>query len=581
MQEINVEVKRHSLAHIMGAAIKELWPDAQLAIGPSIDNGFYYDVDFADVKIIETDLKNIEKKMAFLIKQNLKFERADKDINEALKEAQANKEIYKAELIEGLKTQGETTVSFYTVGKFTDLCRGPHIENTNQLKPGSYKLDKLAGAYWRGDEKNKMLTRIYGLAYDTKDELDAYLKMMAEAEKRDHRKIGKEQNLFMMHDVAPGMPFFLPQGFIMLNELIKLVRELSYGAGYKEVRTPQLFNSDLWKTSGHWGHYQEDMFILHQAEDDCDFGIKPMNCPAHMLVFKRDIHSYRDLPLRIAETTTLYRNEKSGTLQGLTRVRSLSQDDTHIFCRQDQILEEISTLLQKVKDIYKIFNLQIDEIHLSTRPEKFLGEQLVWDEAENNLKKALTDANLKYKINEGDGAFYGPKIDVKVKDAIGRQWQLATVQLDYQLPQRFELKYTDANGEFQTPVVIHRALLGSMERFMGVIIEHFAGIYPVWLSPTQIKIVSVAEAHIAGAQKLAAEFSSAGIRVEVDDANETVGNKIRKAVNEKVPYMLVIGDKEVNSENLNVRDRGAQDTREIAKDKFIAEVLEQIKNRIL
>jgi len=581
MQEINVEVKRHSLAHIMGAAIKELWPDAQLAIGPSIDNGFYYDVDFADVKIIETDLKNIEKKMAFLIKQNLKFERADKDINEALKEAQANKEIYKAELIEGLKTQGETTVSFYTVGKFTDLCRGPHIENTNQLKPGSYKLDKLAGAYWRGDEKNKMLTRIYGLAYDTKDELDAYLKMMAEAEKRDHRKIGKEQNLFMMHDVAPGMPFFLPQGFIMLNELIKLVRELSYGAGYKEVRTPQLFNSDLWKTSGHWGHYQEDMFILHQAEDDCDFGIKPMNCPAHMLVFKRDIHSYRDLPLRIAETTTLYRNEKSGTLQGLTRVRSLSQDDTHIFCRQDQILEEISTLLQKVKDIYKIFNLQIDEIHLSTRPEKFLGEQSVWDEAENNLKKALTDANLKYKINEGDGAFYGPKIDVKVKDAIGRQWQLATVQLDYQLPQRFELKYTDANGEFQTPVVIHRALLGSMERFMGVIIEHFAGIYPVWLSPTQIKIVSVAEAHIAGAQKLAAEFSSAGIRVEVDDANETVGNKIRKAVNEKVPYMLVIGDKEVNSENLNVRDRGAQDTREIAKDKFIAEVLEQIKNRIL
>jgi threonyl-tRNA synthetase len=579
MQEINIEVKRHSLAHIMGAAIKELWPDAQLAIGPAIDNGFYYDIDLGDVKIIETDLKNIEKKMAFLIKQNLKFERADKDIDEALKEAKANKEIYKAELIEGLKTQGEKTVSFYTVGKFTDLCRGPHVENTNQLKPGSYKLDKLAGAYWRGDEKNKMLTRIYGLAYDTKEELDDYLKMMAEAEKRDHRKIGKEQNLFMMHDVAPGMPFFLPQGFIMLNELIKLVRELSYGEGYKEVRTPQLFNSDLWKTSGHWGHYQEDMFVLHQAEDDCDFGIKPMNCPAHMLVFKRDIHSYRDLPLRIAETTTLYRNEKSGTLQGLTRVRSLSQDDTHIFCRQDQILEEISILLQKVKDIYKIFNLQIDEIHLSTRPEKFLGEQSVWDEAENNLKKALTDASLEYKINEGDGAFYGPKIDVKVKDAIGRQWQLATVQLDYQLPQRFELKYTDANGEFQTPVVIHRALLGSMERFLGVIIEHYAGIYPVWLAPTQIKIVSVAEAHVTGAQKLAAEFKAAGIRVEVDDANETVGNKIRKAVNEKVPYMLVIGDKEVNSENLNVRDRGAQDTREIAKDKFIAEVLEQIKNR--
>ena len=574
-----VDVKRHSLAHIMGASIKELWPEAQLAIGPAIENGFYYDIDFNDVKIVEADLKNIEKKMAFLIKQNLKFERADKDIDEALKEAEKNGEIYKAELVAGLKEQGEKTVSFYTVGKFTDLCRGPHIENTNQLKPGSYKLNKLAGAYWRGDEKNKMLTRIYGLAYDTKEELDEYLKMMVEAEKRDHRKIGKEQNLFMMHDVAPGMPFFLPQGFIMLNELIKLVRELSYGEGYKEVRTPQLFNADLWKTSGHWGHYQEDMFILHHAEDDCDFGIKPMNCPAHMLVFKRDIRSYRDLPLRLAETTTLYRNEKSGTLHGLTRVRSLSQDDTHIFCRQDQILGEISELLHKVKTIYKIFNLEIDEIHLSTRPEKFLGEKSVWDEAENNLKKALTDAGLEYKINDGDGAFYGPKIDVKVKDAIGRQWQLATVQLDYQLPQRFDLHYTDANGEFQTPVVIHRALLGSMERFMGVIIEHYAGIYPVWFSPTQIKIVSVAEAHVAHSQKLAAEFKAMGIRIEVDDANETVGNKIRKAVNEKVPYMLVIGDKEMNSENLNVRDRGAQDTREISKDDFIAEVLNKIKDR--
>ncbi len=579
-EEINVEVKRHSLAHIMGAAIKELWPEAQLAIGPSVDNGFYYDIDFSDTKIVEADLKNIEKKMAFLIKQNLKFERAEKDINEALKETEASGEIYKNELISGLKEQGETVVGFYTVGKFTDLCRGPHVENTNQLKPGSYKLDKLAGAYWRGDEKNKMLTRIYGLAFDTKEELDTYLKMMAEAEKRDHRKIGKEQNIFMMHDVAPGMPFFLPQGFIMLNELIKLVREHSYGEGYKEVRTPQLFNSDLWKTSGHWEHYQEDMFILHHAEDDCDFGIKPMNCPAHMLVFKRDIKSYRDLPLRLAETTTLYRNEKSGTLHGLTRVRSLSQDDTHIFCRPDQILDEIAELLRKVKNIYKIFNLNIDEIHLSTRPEKFLGEKSVWDEAENNLKKALTDADLEYKINEGDGAFYGPKIDVKVKDAIGRQWQLATVQLDFQLPQRFDLHYTDDKGEFKTPVVIHRALLGSMERFLGVIIEHYAGIYPVWLSPTQIKIVSVAEAHVAGAKKLAGEFKAAGIRVEVDDANETVGNKIRKAVNEKVPYMLVIGDKEVNSELLNVRDRGAMETREIAKDKFINEVLEMIKNRV-
>ncbi len=578
-KEVSLETKRHSLAHIMATAIKELWPEAELAIGPAIDNGFYYDIDFGDTKISEADLKNIEKKMAFLIKQNLKFERAEKNIDEALKEAKKAKEIYKAELIEGLKAQGETSVSFYSVGKFTDLCRGPHIDNTNQLKPGSYKLDKLAGAYWRGDEKNKMLTRIYGLAYDTKDELDAYLKMMAEAEKRDHRKIGKEQDLFMMHEYAPGMPFFLPQGFIMLNELIKLARELSYGDGYKEVRTPQLFNTELWKTSGHWDHYQEDMFILHHAEDDCDFGIKPMNCPAHMLVFKRDIRSYRDLPLRLAETTTLYRNEKSGTLHGLTRVRSLSQDDSHIFCRPDQVLSEISTLLQKIKNIYRIFNLQIDEIHLSTRPEKFMGEKKFWDAAEDNLKNALTQAKLEYKINEGDGAFYGPKIDVKVKDAIGRQWQLATIQLDFQMPLRFELHYTDSNGEYQTPIVIHRALLGSMERFMGVIIEHYAGVFPVWLSPVQIKIVSVAETHLPACQKLAAKFKANGIRVEVDEANETVGNKIRKAVNEKVPYMLVIGDKEMNSEILNVRDRGVQETREIAADKFIVEVLEKIIER--
>ncbi len=578
-KEANIELKRHSLAHIMATAIKELWPNAQLAIGPAIDTGFYYDIDFFETKISEADLKSIEKKMAFLIKQNLKFERTEKNIDEALKEAQANKEIYKADLLEGLKAKGEKTVSFYSVGKFTDLCRGPHIENTNQIKPGSYKLDKLAGAYWHGDEKNKMLTRIYGLAFDTKDELDAYLRRMLEAEKRDHRKIGKEQNLFMMHEYAPGMPFFLPHGFTMLTELIKFVREFSYGEGYKEVRTPHLLNANLWKESGHWEHYQEDMFILHHAEDDCDFGIKPMNCPAHMLIFRNNIHSYRDLPLRLAETTTLYRNEKSGTLQGLTRVRSLSQDDSHIFCRPDQILSEISTLLEKVKEIYKVFDLEIDEIHLSTRPESFLGEKSVWDEAENNLKTALSQAGLEYKINEGDGAFYGPKIDVKVKDAIGRQWQLATIQLDFQLPLRFKLHYTDTQGEFQTPVVIHRAILGSMERFMGVIIEHYSGAFPVWFSAVQVKIVSVSEAHIPFCQKLASELKATGIRVEVDDANETVGNKIRKAVNEKVPYMLVIGDKEAQSTNLNVRDRGAMETREITKDKFIAEVLEKIQKR--
>jgi len=575
--EISLEYKRHSLAHLLAAAVKELWPSAQLSIGPAIDNGFYYDVDFGEIKISDTNLKEIEKKMSHLAKQNLKFERTEQDIDSALKEAKATGDVYKTELISDLKIKGEKIVSFYKVGQFTDLCRGGHVTNTNQIKPGSFKLNKLAGAYWRGDEKNKMLTRIYGLAFDTKADLDDYLKMMIEAEKRDHRKIAKEQNLTMMHEYAPGIPFFLPKGMILFQELLKFARKYSYGEGYQEVKTPQLLNAELWKTSGHWDNYQEDMFILHHADDDCDLGIKPMNCPAHMLIFKRDIHSYRDLPLRLAETTTLYRNEKSGTLHGLTRVRSLSQDDSHIFVSPDQILPEIAELLKKIKTIYQVFNLQIDGIHLSTRPEKFLGEKEVWDKAENNLKTALEKAHLDYIINEGDGAFYGPKIDVKVKDAIGRQWQLATIQLDFQLPQRFDLHYSAADGSQQTPVVIHRAILGSLERFMGVIIEHYAGAFPVWLSPTQVKIVTVAEAHTPAAQKIAQAFKDADIRVEVDENNETVGNKIRKAVAEKVPYMLVIGDKEMNASILSVRDRGSDQTREISTDNLILEIIKKIE----
>ncbi len=573
----NIETKRHSLAHLMAAAVKEMWPQAQLAIGPAVDNGFYYDIDFNGESISDSELKNIEKRMAHLAKQNLEFTRTEKDIDAGLAWAKENKDPYKEEIISDLKTNGEKTVSFYTVDKFTDLCRGPHVENTKEIKVGSFKLDKLAGAYWRGDEKNKMLTRIYGLAFDTKEELDAYLLMMAEAEKRDHRKLGKELDLFMNHEFAPGMPFFLPKGMILLQEIIKFIRTNSYGQGYQEVRTPQILNAELWKVSGHWDHYKEDMFCLHHAEDDIDLGIKPMNCPAHMLVFKRDLHSYKDLPLRLAETTTLYRNEKSGTLHGLTRVRSLSQDDSHIFARPDQILTEIATLLAKIKMIYQIFGLEISNIYLSTRPDHFLGEKSVWDEAEANLEKALTDAGLNYTINAGDGAFYGPKIDVQVKDAIGRQWQLATIQLDFQLPLRFELKYTDSDGSAKTPVVIHRAILGSMERFLGVIIEHYAGAFPVWLSPVQVKLVSVAETHIPACESLAAELRQAGIRVEIDENNETVGNKIRKAANEKVPYMLVIGDKEAGAENLAVRDRGAKDTREISRLDFIKELTEKIE----
>lgn len=573
-----ISTKRHSLAHLLAAAVLEKWPNAKLAIGPDIDNGFYYDIDFEGEVISEANLRELEKRMAHLAKQNLEFTRSEKKIDEALKDAKAQKDPYKSELISDLKDTGETKVSFYSVGEFQDLCRGPHVENTKEIKPGSFKLDKLAGAYWRGNEKNKMLTRIYGLAFDTKEELAAYLVMMAEAEKRDHRKLGKELDLFMNHELAQGMPFLLPKGMTLFLELVRFIRERSYGLDYKEVRTPQLLNVELWKISGHWDHYQEDMFCLHHAEDNIDIGIKPMNCPAHMLIFKRDLKSYKDLPLRLAETTTLYRNEKSGTLHGLTRVRSLSQDDSHIFVRPDQILSEISTLLKKVQDIYQIFDLKIDEIHLSTRPESFLGEKATWDAAEANLKQALEDNQLDYQINEGDGAFYGPKIDVKVKDAIGRQWQLATIQLDFQMPTRFELKYTDTDGSFKTPIVIHRALLGSVERFLGVIIEHFAGAFPVWLSPIQVKIISVAEAHIGACKKLADELQAEGIRIELDDNNETVGNKIRKAAKEKIPHILVIGDKEAAAEMLAVRDRGQQETRSISRQDFIKEIKEKNKN---
>lgn len=583
MSEQNLEMLRHSLAHVLAAAVKELYPDVKLAIGPAIENGFYYDIDFGETKVSDAELPAIEKKMAYLMKQNLKFERSELAIDDAIAKAKTEEQPYKQELIEDLKKGGETGVSFYALKQgdkelFEDLCKGPHIEGTSKVKPGSFKLTKLAGAYWRGDEKNKMLTRIYGVGFASKEDLDEYLRLLAEAEKRDHRKLGKEQDLFMMHDVAPGMPFFLPNGMTMLIELTKFVREHSYGEGYHEVRTPQILNSELWKISGHWDHYQEDMFCMHHAEDDVDLGVKPMNCPAHMLVFKRDIHSYRELPLRLAETTTLYRNEKSGTLHGLTRVRSLSQDDSHIFATEDQILSEISTLLEKIKKIYQVFDLQIDEIHLSTRPESYLGEKSVWDMAENNLKTALEQAGLEYKINEGDGAFYGPKIDVKIKDAIGRQWQLATIQLDFQLPLRFELKYAASDGSSQTPVVIHRAILGSMERFMGIIIEHYAGSFPVWLSPVQVKVISVGETHVGFCHGLAGEFKAQGIRAVVDDHNETVGNKTRKAVAEKVPYILVIGDQEMGSQNLAIRDRGSRETREVSKAAFIKEVQDKIKN---
>ena len=591
MDQQKLEIMRHSCAHLVAAAVANLYPSAKFGIGPVVENGFYYDIEFKE-NITEADLQKIEDEAKNLQKKNLSFVKKEMEIDQAIKFFAEKKQDYKVLLLQDLKEKGTTkmnadeikdlegsvdNVSIYETGEFVDLCRGPHVETTKEI--GVFKLTKLAGAYWRGDAKNKQLQRIYGVCFETQKDLDDYLHLIEEAEKRDHRKIGKEQDIFMMHDFAPGMPFFLPNGMIMLKELLQFVREYSYGEGYQEVRTPQILNAELWKVSGHWDHYQKDMFCMHHAEDDVDIGVKPMNCPAHMLVFKRDIVSYKQLPYRVAETTTLYRNEKSGTLHGLTRVRSLSQDDTHIFCREDQIMSEIATLLGKIKTIYSIFNLQIDEIHLSTRPEEFLGEKEVWDVAEDNLKTALKEAGLEYKINEGDGAFYGPKIDVKVKDAIGRQWQLATIQLDFQLPRRFDLHYIDENGAEQIPVVIHRALLGTMERFLGIIMEHYAGAFPSWLCPIQLLLAPVSSKHHSGAQKLAQEVSEMGIRVEVDAADETVGNKVRKAAGRKIPYIVIVGDKELAGEDWMIRIRGEKDQVKMSKESFVEKVLKEIKER--
>jgi len=563
-----VEVFRHSTAHVLAQAIVKLFPNAIPTIGPVVEEGFYYDFD--SDPFTPEDVAKIEKEMEVIVKANYPFTRKDVSKSEAKKLFKNNP--YKLELID--EFEGDS-VGVYEQGRYLDLCRGPHVPSTGVIK--SFKIMKIAGAYWRGDAKNKQLQRVYGISFGEKKELEAHLKLISEAEKRDHRKIGKEQNLFMMHEYAPGMPFFLPKGMIMLLELTKFARKYSYGEGYKEVKTPQLFNSALWKTSGHWGHYRQNMFCLHHVEDNTDMALKAMNCPGHMLVFKRDAYSYKDLPLRIAETTTLYRNELSGTLAGLTRVRALSQDDTHIFLTQEQIFDEIQRLLEKIKTIYKIFDLKIAEIYLSTRPVDFMGDISDWNTAEANLKKALEDANLKYTINEGDGAFYGPKIDVQVKDALGRLWQLATIQLDFNMPKQFELSYVDSDGSKKTPVVIHRAILGTMERFMGILIEHYAGKYPLWISPVQVKILSVADRFNPYAYQIRQEMIEKGLRVDVDDRTESIPKKVRDAQLEQVNYILVVGERELGNKTVTVRTRDNKVLGEEKIDPFVAKLLKEIE----
>lgn len=595
-----LEIIRHSLSHVMAAAIKELWPNAKFAIGPAIDNGFYYDIDFGEVKISEENLKEIEKKMDHMLKQNLKFERLDDmNIAEALAQEKTNGQIYKQELIEDLAKAGETKVSYYKLGNFTDLCRGPHLESTGKIAKGSFKLNKLAGAYWRGDEKNKMLTRIYGLAFATKDELDNYLKMLAEAEKRDHRKLGKELDLFHIDDkVGLGLPLWHPKGAI----LWRIIEDFWYNEhlknDYELVRSPHIGNRVLWEASGHWGFYNASMYppleigqTLEErqkndkAKESEEFLLKPMNCPFHVQIFKNSMKSYRDLPLRWAECGTVYRYEKKGELSGLTRVRGFTQDDAHIICRVDQVESELKQVIDFILFIYKSFGFDIDsvKVYLSLRDknnkDKYAGTDKGWDFTEEVLRKVAIEKKLNFTEEEGEAAFYGPKLDFKLKDVLGREWQCSTLQFDFNLPERFKMVFVNNKGEDEQPYMLHRALFGSFERFIAVLIEHYAGAFPVWLSPVQIKIISVGAAHIDYCHQLAAEFKQENIRVEVDDANETVGNKIRIATKEKVPYVLVIGDKEMNSGKLNIRDRGQDSVREIDKADFMKEILEMVKER--
>ncbi|MFA5129941.1 MAG: threonine--tRNA ligase [Patescibacteria group bacterium] len=585
---MDITTQRHSAAHIMAAAIQRLYPQAKFGVGPAIDNGFYYDIDI-DRALNQEDVDAISKEMKKIVSEKLPFIRREMSIDAAMSFFDEHGQTYKFELLKDLKEKGTTslsaeeqkdaesvdTVSMYTTGEFVDLCRGPHVETSDQI--GAVKLTKFSGAYWRGKQENPQMQRIYGLVFPTQKELDEYLAMMEEAERRDHRKIGPELGLFMFHEWAPGIPFFLPNGMIIQEELVKFVREQSYGEGYKEIRTPQIFDAELWKTSGHWEHYQNDLFKI--TIDEREMAVKPMNCPGHMLVFREGLHSYRELPLRLAETTTLHRYELSGALGGLTRCRGFGQDDTHIFLRPNQVRDEVHSLLSRIKTIYEIFKLQITDVMLSTRPESFLGTKEVWDTAESDLKEALTAADLPFHINEGDGAFYGPKIDIQVSDAIGRKWQLATIQLDYQMPQKFKLEYVEEDGSRQCPVVIHRAILGSFERFFGILIEHYIGAFPTWLSPVQVRVIPVADRHNDAAQALRKELMTAGMRADVDDNTESVGKKIRSAEKAKIPYALVIGDREAEGGDLTVRIRGVKDQEVMSKAAFVERVMGEIRER--
>lgn len=579
---IELSTKRHSLAHLMASAISEFYPKAKFAIGPDIDTGWYYDIDFGNEKITEDDFKKIEKRMQELVREDLAFERTEASIKEALAWAKDNDQVYKTELIEDLSKQGETKVSFYQVGKFRDLCRGPHVESTKQIGTNGFKLHKLAGAYWRGDEKNKMLTRIYGLGFENKEALEAHLLMLEEAEKRDHRKLGAQLDLFSFSElVGAGLPLWSPKGMLLRQALDDFVWELRQARGYEKVEIPHITRKELYETSGHWEKFKDELFTIKTREGHF-FAMKPMNCPHHTQIYARRQWSYRELPQRYANTTTCYRDEQTGELSGLSRVRSLTQDDAHVFCRLEQAKEESLKIWDIIHDFYPTFGFALQvrlSLHDPEKSENYLGDKALWKKAETMLREIVEEKKVDWSEGIGEAAFYGPKLDFMAKDALGREWQVATIQLDMNMPERFDLTCINEKGEKERIVMIHAAIMGSLERFIAILIEHTAGDFPVWLSPVQIKLLSVGEAHNDFCRQLAEELKLQGIRLELDLLNETVGNKIRKAVNEKIPYLLVIGDKEMNSDKLFVRERGEREAKEWDKQEFIKTILNQIKER--
>ena len=568
-----LEVYRHTCAHVLAQAVKTIFPTCKLAIGPVIENGFYYDFDF-NTPITQDDFAKIEAEMAKIIKANSPITRFELPREEAVKLMSEYSEKYKVELIEDLPE--DSVISFYKQGSFTDLCRGPHLPSTGKIK--AFKLVSIAGAYWRGNEKNKMLTRIYGVAFAKKDEMQAYFEMLEEAKKRDHIKLGKELKLFALMNEGKGFPFFLPNGMVLKNILVDYWRELHRKEGYVEIQTPIILTRTLWENSGHWEHYKDNMYTTKIDGEDC--AVKPMNCPGGMLVYKLWPHSYKDLPIRMGEMGLVHRHEKSGQLHGLFRVRCFTQDDAHIFMLPEQITDEIKGVVRLTNKIYKQFGFKY-KVELSTRPEDSMGTEEEWNMATDALRKALDELGLEYEINEGDGAFYGPKIDFHLQDSIGRTWQCGTIQLDFQMPQRFELEYTGEDGAKHRPIMIHRAIFGSIERFIGILIEHYAGKFPVWLAPVQVKVLSITDRTKDYAESVCAMLKERGVRAELDTRNEKIGYKIREAKLEKVPYVLVVGDKEAEEGTVNVNKRGVEEKLILSKEAFADLVVKEDAEKIV